>query len=118
VLDNLDIRDGLRKGWEVVRANIGPIILLALILFIGSGIVGFIIAIPIIAAIFPLIFGAANNSTGPIWITVVCCAIYFPILLVLSGILNAYVQAVWALTYMRLTSKPQDNSPEVLEANA
>lgn len=118
VLDNLGIGDGLRKGWEVVRANVGPIILLALILFIGSGIVGFIIAIPIIAAVFPLIFGAANNNTSPMWITAVCCVIYFPILLILSGMLNAYVQTVWALTYMRLTRKPPDNSPVILEANA
>jgi hypothetical protein len=119
VLENLSIGDGFRKGWEVVRANVGPILLLTLIIFIGSGIVGFIIAIPLIAAVFPLIFSAVNNSTGPIWITVICCAIYFPILLVLSGILNAYVQSVWTLTYMRLTTKPPpDNPPVILEANA
>jgi len=118
VLENLGIADGLRKGWDVVRANIGPMILLALILFIGSGVVGFIIAIPIIAAVIPLIFGAATNNTNPVWITALCCAAYFPILLLLSGILNAYVQSVWALTYMRLTAKPQDNAPVVLEANA
>ena len=38
VLDNLGIGDGLRKGWELVRANVGPIILLALIIFIGSAV--------------------------------------------------------------------------------
>ncbi len=119
VIDNLGIGDGLRKGWELARANVGPIILLTLIIFIGSGIVGFIIAIPIIAAVFPLIFGAVSNNTNPIWITVVCCAVYFPILILLSGILNAYVQSVWTLTYMRLTTKPpQDDAPVVLEANA
>ncbi|MGZ9235671.1 MAG: DUF7847 domain-containing protein [Anaerolineales bacterium] len=118
VLDNLGIGDGLRKGWEVVRANVGPIILLSLIIFIGSGILGFIIAIPIIAAVFPLIFSAASNNANTAWITAVCCAVYFPILLVLSGILNSYVQSVWTLTYMRLTAKPQDNAPVVLEANA
>lgn len=118
VIDNLGIGDGLRKGWEVVRTNIGPIILLTLILFIGSGIIGFIIAIPIIAAVLPLIFGAASNNTNPMWITLICCAAYFPVLLLLSGILNAYVQSVWTLTYMRLTAKPQDNPPVVLEANA
>ena len=118
VLDDLGIGDGLRKGWEVVRSNAGPMILLALILFIGSGVIGFIIAIPIIAAVFPLILGAASNNTNPVWITAVCCAVYFPILLVLSGILNAYVQSVWTLTYMRLTTKPQDNAPVILEANA
>jgi hypothetical protein len=118
VLENLGIADGFRRGWDVVRANLGPIIVLALIIFIGSGVVGFIIAIPLIAAVFPLIFGAASNNTSPIWITVVCCAVYFPILLILSGILNAYVQSVWTLTYMRLTKPPRDNAPAVLEANA
>jgi hypothetical protein len=118
VIDNLGISDGLRKGWEVVRANFGPIILLTLILFIGSAVVGFIIAVPLIAAVVPLIFGAASNNTNPIWISVICCAAYFPILLLLSGILNAYMQSVWTLTYMRLTARPPDNPPVVLEANA
>ena len=119
VLDNLSIGDGFRKGWEVVRANVGPIILLTLIIFIGSGVVGFIVALPIIAAVLPLIFAAASNNTSSIWITVLCCAAYFPVLLLLSGILNAYVQSVWTLTYMRLTTMPpQDLPPAVLEANA
>ena len=37
----------------------------------------------------------------------------------LSGILNAYVQSVWTLTFMRLTAKPpQDTPPVVLDMNA
>lgn len=119
VLENLGISDGLRKGWDVVRANIGPMIALGLILLIGSAVVGFIFAIPIIVAVIPFIFGAANNTTGPIWIAVACCALYFPVLLVLNGILTAYIQTVWALAYMRLTAPPpQDNAPVILEANA
>jgi membrane-anchored glycerophosphoryl diester phosphodiesterase (GDPDase) len=117
VLENLGIGDGLRRGWEVVRNNPGPMIVLALILFIGSGVIGFIIALPVIAAVLPFVFGAATNNTNPVWFGVVCCAIYFPILLVLSGILTAYMQTVWALTYMRLT-KPHDNAPLIVEANA
>ena len=117
VLENLGIGDGLRRGWEVVRNNPGPMIILALILFIGSGVIGFIIALPVIAAVLPFVFGAATNNTNPIWFGVVCCAIYFPILLVLNGILTAYMQTVWALTYMRLT-KPHDNAPVIIEANA
>jgi hypothetical protein len=119
VLENLSIGDGFRRGWEVVRANLGPIIVMTLIIFIGSGIIGFFIAIPLIAAVAPLIFSAVSNTTSPIWITLICCAAYFPILLILSGILNSYVQSVWTLTYMRLTAvPPQDNPPAILEANA
>lgn len=117
VIENLSIGDGLRKGWDVVRANIGPVIILALILLVGAGVIGFIFALPIVIAVFPFIFGVASNSTSPIWIAVACCALYFPILLILNGILTAYVQSVWALTYMRLT-KPPENAPVILEANA
>jgi len=117
VLEDLGIGDGLRKGWDVVRANIGTMVVMGLILFIGSAVVGVVVAIPVIIAVFPFVLGAANNSTTPIWIGILCCAAYFPILLVLNGILTAYMQTAWALTYMRLT-KPQDNAPVMLEANA
>lgn len=119
VLENLGITDGLRRGWEVVRANIGTIIVMALILFIGSAVVGVVLAIPLILTVVPLAIGmalggAARNS---LLIAGACCAIYLPVLLVLNGILTAYVQSAWALTYMRLT-KPQDNPPVMTEANA
>jgi hypothetical protein len=117
VLENMGIGDGLRKGWEVVRNNVGPMIVLALILFVGAGVVGFILALPIILAVLPFVFGAATNNTNPLWFGVVCCAIYLPVLILLNGILTAYIQSVWALTYMRLT-RPRDNAPVVLEANA
>lgn len=119
VLENLSIMDGLRKGWDVVRRNVGTMIVLALILFIGAAVVGFIFAIPIFVAVVPVIVGAASNNTNPLWFSVACCALYFPILLLLTGILTAYIQTVWALAYMRLTAvPPQDNAPVIVEANA
>jgi hypothetical protein len=121
VLENLGIGDGLRRGWEVVRANVGTMIVMALILFIGSAVVGIVLALPIIFIVVPMAIGfAAGGDTSPAawtWILVACCAVYFPILLVLNGILTAYIQSAWALTYMRLTG-PRDNAPVVLEANA
>jgi hypothetical protein len=122
VLEDLGIGDGLRRGWEVVRANIGTMILMALILFIGSAVVGIVLAIPLIVAVVPLVIGsvAAGDGTQPalwFWIVGACCAVYLPILLILNGVLTAYVQSAWTLTYMRLT-KPQENAPVILEANA
>lgn len=119
VLEDLGIQAGLRKGWDVVRANIGPMIALGLILLIGAAVVGFVFAIPIFVAVVPFIVGAASNNTSPIWIAVACCALYLPVLIVLNGILTAYIQTVWALAYMRLTAPPpQDNAPVIFEANA
>ncbi len=117
VLEDKSIMDGLRKGWEVVRANVVTMIAMGLILFIGSAVLGIIIALPVIIAVLPFVFAAVRQSAAPVWIGIVCCAAYFPILLVLNGIVTAYMQTAWALTYMRLT-KPQDNAPVLLEANA
>ncbi len=117
VLEDKGVLEGLRRGWEVVRANVVTMIVMALILFIGSAVVGFIIAIPVILAVIPFVFAAARNSATPVWIGIVCCAAYFPILLALNGIVTAYMQTAWALTYMRVT-KPQGNTPVPLEANA
>jgi hypothetical protein len=36
---------------------------------------------------------------------------------VLQGIITAYTESAWTLTYMRIT-QPQDETPEVIEANA
>ena len=117
VLEDLGIGAGLRRGWEVVRANIGTMILMALILFIGSAVVGITLAIPLIVAVFPLLIGSvAGVERTPLLIFGICCAVYLPILLILNGIMTAYIQCAWTLTYMRLT-KPQDNAPIVLEAN-
>jgi len=122
VLEDLGIGDGLRRGWEVVRANIGTMILMALILFIGSAVVGIVLAIPLIITVVPLAIGLAGAGEGMqpalwFWIVGACCAVYLPILILLNGILTAYIQSAWTLTYMRLT-KPQDNAPILLEANA
>ena len=48
----------------------------------------------------------------------ICLCLYIPVVWVLNGIITAYTESAWTLTYMRLTAKPQDNAPVVLEANA
>jgi hypothetical protein len=117
VLDDLGIGDGVRRGWEVIRANIGTMILMALILFVGSLVAGFIIALPMMIAVLPFMSAATGTNASPIWIGVLCLAAYLPFLIVLNGIITAYVQTAWALTYMRVT-RPPTNAPVLLEANA
>jgi membrane-anchored glycerophosphoryl diester phosphodiesterase (GDPDase) len=117
VLENLGISDGFRRGWNIVKANVGPVLVMAIILGLISFFVGIVIALPIIIAVFPLVFGIANGARNWLWIAGICCAIYLPILLVLSGILTSFVQSAWTLTYMRL-AKPQEDAPVIIEANA
>lgn len=120
VLEETGVLPALSRGWEVFRKNLGPIILMAIILAIIGVVVGFVVAIPVFIIVFPAIFafilGEAQNWT-PLIIAGVCLVLYIPVLLLLNGIVIAYIESVWTLTYMRLT-KPQDNAPIVVEANA
>ena len=109
VLEDLPVMPALARGWEVFRANLGPIILMAIILGILGLVAGLIIALPVFIIVFPAAFayaiGNAQSST-PILLGAVCFCLYLPILILLNGILVAYVESVWTLTYMRLTRGP------------
>lgn len=110
VIENLGIMDGLRRGWDVVKTHLGPILIMWLILLVIGFVVGIVIALPILIAVVPaaIAFAAANSQATtfdytPLIVGLVCCAVYFPFLIVLSGILEAYVQSAWTLTFLRLT---------------
>jgi hypothetical protein len=118
VVENLGVLDGLRRGWEVVKTNAGPMVVMWLILDLGiRGIAGIIIALPMLLVFAPLLIGVFANAqqalqTGLV-VSLVCCAAYLPVLIILSGILQSYVSSAWTLTFLRLT-KPAQSSPEPL----
>ncbi len=111
VVDNLGIMDGLRRGWQVFRDNLGAIIVMALILGIGVSLIGgllisaplFLIAIPAMSAVM---LGSEYAIWGGLLVAGLCFLAYLPFWLVLNGILTAYVESSWTLTYMRLTRRP------------
>jgi hypothetical protein len=124
VLEDAGVIPGLSRGWDVFRSNLGPIILMAIILAVIGLAAGFILAIPIMIVVIPATFAfLAGNMVGnapnwsPIIIGLACMCILTPFLWLFSGILMAYVESAWTLTYMRLT-RPQDTSPVIVEANA
>lgn len=110
VLEDLPMFGGLRRGWDVVRANIGPMIIMALILFGLQLVIGILIALPIFIIVFPSIFafvlGQAQSFT-PLYVALACMCLYAPISWILSGVLTTYTQSAWTLTYMQLTKKSE-----------
>jgi hypothetical protein len=121
VLEDLRVLPAISRGWEIFRANLGPIILMAIILFILGLVVGLVIAIPILVIVVPaaITFALGNQQNWtPMIFAGICLCLYIPVTWVLNGILTAYTESAWTLTYLRLTANPQDNAPVVLEANA
>jgi hypothetical protein len=111
VVEDLGVLDGLRRGWEVVRANLGVMIVMALILVIGVGLIGgIIISIPLFVVAIPAMIGAFSRSGRAMWgglaVAGLCFVAYLPFLIVLRGILSTYIGTAWTLTYLRLATQP------------
>jgi len=107
VIEDLSMRDGLRRGWQVAKKNIGPVFLIWLITFVIGVVIGIVIVIPVLVIVIPAGIAFATSrgelSTTALLIAGSCFLIYLPVLLVARGILTAYVESVWALTFLRLT---------------
>ncbi len=110
VTENLGLVDGLKRGYEVLISNLGPMIIMWLILGIGFSLVGgLIIGLPIFFIIGPAVIGAisGNNNAlgGGLLVTGLCLVAYLPVFIVANGILQGYIRSAWTLTYLRLTGK-------------
>jgi hypothetical protein len=115
--------DALKRGWDVFRDNLGEMVLMGLVLVLGGMIVSFVVAMPMILTIIPLMMGIiaaiAGDSgalvAGGVVVSGLCCVAYLPVLIIVSGIVRAYIGTAWTLTYLRLTKGPADEvSPEML----
>lgn len=120
VLEEMGVLPAITRGWEVFKANLGPIILMAIILGVIGLVASFVIALPIFIIVFPAMIafmaGQGQNLT-PLYLMGACLCLFIPVAWLLQGIITAYTELAWTLTYMRLT-KPQDAAPIIVEANA
>lgn len=120
VVDDLGTLPALSRGWELFKDNLGSIFLMAIILAVISFAVGMLIAIPVMIIVLPAMmafFVGQGESMTPLIILGLCMVAFIPVSLVINGVFSSYHEAVWTLTYLRLTRKPEE--PIVLaEANA
>ncbi len=108
--DDLGVMSALERGWRTGREHLGPVVLMALILGIGGWIVSLLISLPVILVVLPAglsvvlgeLAGSRNILVTGLATAGVCLAVYLPVLIVAQGILLAYIQAAWTLTYRRL----------------
>lgn len=123
VVDNLSFSGALQRAWELVRKNLGVMALISIIIYLGSMVIGMIIAIPMLIPMFGFIFNNMGSepdmqalrslTRNMVWWMLA----FSPLYAVLQGILLTFMQSAWTLTYMRLT-KPQENVPVIVDANA
>ncbi len=120
ILEDLGVSASISRGWEIFRKNIVGLLVMTVILFFVSLIIGIVIAIPIYIAIFPIMFSFLEgniNSWQPFILAGVFVLLYSPVAWFLSGVLLTYTETIWTLIYMRVTL-PKEEAPVMIEANA
>lgn len=113
VLEDLSVFPGVSRGWEVFKKNLGPMLLIAVILFVITAAVGFVVALPILLVVVPVFFAIVVTEAKdftPFLVALLCIVAYLPISLIANGILTTYSESVWTLTYLRLT-QPKELAP-------
>jgi len=106
VVDDLGVFDAVQRGWRVFRANLMPVILMTLILYIGTGLVSGLVSIPLMAPFFAFFFTIIEGveASRTIWIvSLLCAVIYLPFLAVFQSVALTFMKSGWILTYLRLT---------------
>ena len=51
----MGITDGVRRGWDVFKQNLGPMLIIWLILAVIGVVVGIVIVIPILIVVVPAV---------------------------------------------------------------
>jgi len=120
VIENEGVISGIRRGWSVLTTNLGPILLVWLIVVVIGTVVGVILALPLLIIVVPLfisyIFSGENASYTPLIIAGLCILAYIPVSWVANGILTAYLESVWTLAYLRLNlPKPEAPAPAAVQ---
>ena len=107
VVEDLSITQAVQRGWEVFRDNLGEMIVMGLILLVGGGIVSLLIAAPLGVAIASLvgvlIVGGERAANSGLLMAGLCFVGYLPVLIFFNGILQAFIQSAWTLTYTALS---------------
>lgn len=109
VNEDRETMDALQNAWRLVTSRLGEIIVFALILWFGSLVIGFIVGLPILLIVTPIIFGAIMQSDavmgGGAIVAIILFLLYLPILLAVGALIQSYISTTWTLVYRRLTGR-------------
>jgi hypothetical protein len=115
VQEALGVFEAFRKAWQVARANLAPVIVMALILILGGGILTAVLSLPFVGVAIPAIVGFAVGTDTSLYsglaVTGLCLVVAIPIFILLSGVLTTYATGAWTLTYRRLIGKAASAAP-------
>lgn len=113
VVEGSAVFEAARRGWQVFRRNLVPVVLMTLIMYLGIGMLSGLVSLPLMVPIFASIFAGMDSPetgrTGLI-IAVLCMVLYLPVLAVFQSVVLTFLKSGWILTYLRLTRNAESDA--------
>ncbi|MGZ9236049.1 MAG: hypothetical protein ACXW4E_11040, partial [Anaerolineales bacterium] len=121
IIDNMTVMEAAKQGWSLLRSNLGAMVLMALVIYLGAGLVTGVLMLPMALPFFIVPFGFMENQTNwPILLIAGLWSVAFiPLFAVVTGVSMIFTKSAWVLTYLRLTRSVEiEPLPGVMEAAA
>ena len=106
MLEDLDWINAFKRGWQVLKGNLGATIVLWLIFLVIGFVVGAVIAAPIIAMAMPFIAMTGHEAGNPSWLILPICVgglLWVLLMAIIGSIVETFTSATWTLAYRQFT---------------
>jgi hypothetical protein len=109
VVEELDFGAAFSRSWQVMRDNLGNVILLGILLVIGGAVVGFLLFLPFIGVAAPALAGLAiggeRAAAAGIAFSIIGALFLLPLLILANGIIQTFVTGTWTIAYRRMIGR-------------
>lgn len=100
ILEGYGVMGALGRGGEIFRAHLGPIVLLGLIVSVIRGVIGFVLAMPMMIVLIPLAMMMPRGFTWELMLSFGFVSFVFFILVNMAmSVVEVFSQTVWTLAY-------------------
>ena len=115
VLEELSTGEAIKRGWKILKANVGPILIIGVILFIINVILSGVFFGGAVTIGAPTVNWLPRASRNPGVLAGLCCLgmIALVIAFAVGTLLQTFSSALWTLTYRELTVEEAEGEEPV-----
>ncbi len=114
VADDLSVFAAISKTWALFKANVWIVLLMALLVYLGIGLLGIFFIFPFILPTYLPFFSVFMESQfaarNILLLSMACMCIATPFYALAQGVMLALQKTVWAQTYLALSRKPAEQA--------
>ena len=115
VLEGLGWIDAFKRGWEVLKDNLGPTIVFWLIFIVISLVLALIVGAVVGVLLVPVLAILPDTEPGAWMLVPSFCGGLLALIVfaILGAVIETFVSATWTLAYRQMTSPPTWAAPPV-----